>query len=387
LKIVHIITGLDTGGAELMLARMLAHSGRGATETAVISLTDIGPAGRSIEDAGIPVHALNMLRGVPDPRALVKLTRLLRSLRPDVVQTWLYHADLMGGLAAKLAGGIPVAWGLHLGNLAPELNKRSTLLTARACARLSGILPKSIVCCAESTRASHAEIGYRTDRMVVIPNGFDLDQFRPDAAARDRVRAELGLTTDTELIGLVARFDPQKDHKSFVRAAGLLAQFRPDARFLFCGAGASWDNHLLASWIEAASLRNRVHLLGRRDDVAAIQAALDLACSSSRGEAFPLAVGEAMASGIPCVATDVGDSALIVGNTGRIVPAGDPAAMAAAMTELLTLDPAGRHQLGARARRRIAERFSLERTLAAYDALYADLAQRTTRATALEGLR
>lgn len=387
MNVVHVITGLDTGGAELMLARMLTHPSRADGQTAVISLTDIGPAGRSIQAAGIPVHALNMPRGVPDPRALVGLTRLLRSLRPDVVQTWLYHADLMGGLAARMAGGIPVAWGLHLGNLAPELNKRSTLMTAHACARLSGLLPKTIVCCAEATKASHVEIGYRADRMVVIPNGFDLDRFQPDPAARARVRQELGLADATPLIGLVARFDPQKDHKSFVQAAGLLASFRPEARFLLCGAGVAWDNHLLASWIEAAKLRDRVYLLGRRDDMAEVQAALDIACSSSRGEAFPLAVGEAMAAGVPCVVTDVGDSALIVGETGRVVPAGNPSAMAAAMTETLEMGVEGRQQLGRDARRRIAERFSLGRMVSEYDSLYARLGQRTKAATALEGLR
>ena len=328
-----------------------------------------------------------MPRGVPDPRALIRLTRLLRSLRPDVVQTWLYHADLIGGLAAKLAGGVPVAWGLHLGNLAPELNKRSTLMTARACARLSGVLPKAIVCCAEATKASHTEIGYRTDRMVVIPNGFDLNQFRPDAVARNRIRQELSVAADAVLVGLVARLDPQKDHKTFVQAAGLLASFRPDVRFLLCGAGVTWDNQHLASWIEAAGLRDRVHLLGRRDDMAAVQAALDISCSSSRGEAFPLAVGEAMAAGIPCVVTDVGDSAVIVGDTGRVVPAGDPAAMAAAMKAMVALGHAGRDQLGVSARRRIAERFSLERMNARYESLYADLSQPTRTASALEGLR
>ena len=387
MNVVHIITGLETGGAELMLARMLTqtdHSRHGAT---VISLTDIGQTGRSIQAAGIPVHSLGMARGIPDPRALVKLTRMLRSMRPDVIQTWLYHADLMGGIAAKLAGRIPVAWGLHLGNLAPELNKRSTLMTARACGWLSGVLPATIVCCAEAIRESHAQIGYRTDRMVVIPNGFDLDHFKPDPVARNRVRQELGLSSDTVLIGLVARYDPQKDHKTFIHAAGLLAAFRPEVQFLMCGPGITWDNQTLATWIEAAGLQDRVHLLGRRDDMAAVQAALDLACSSSLGEAFPLAVGEAMAACVPCVVTDVGDSDLIVGETGLVVPAGDPTALAASLTEMVDVGPEGRSQLGMDARRRIAERFSLARMIARYESLYTDLSRRSTTTPVLEGLR
>ncbi len=250
MKIVHVITGLDTGGAELMLARMLERTDRSRFDSTVISLTDIGPTGQALEAVGTPVRALGMARGVPDPRALVALTRAMREIRPDVVQTWLYHADLLGGLAAKLAGGIPVAWGLHLGNLAPELNKRSTMLTSRACAKASRVLPTAIVCCAEATRTAHTAIGYRADKMVVIPNGFDLDRFRPDPNARESVRHELGLAPDALLIGLVARFDPQKDHKTSVRAAGLLAGLRPEARFVLCGGDVTWENQRLVAWIE-----------------------------------------------------------------------------------------------------------------------------------------
>lgn len=374
MRVLHVITGLETGGAELMLVRLLEQSDRNRFESSVVSLTDIGPTGRQLEAAGVPARALGMRRGRPDPRGVVALAREIRRQKPDVIQTWLYHADLFGGLAAKLAGGTPVAWGLHLGNLAPEVNKRATMLTAKACARLSGRLPRAIVCCAESSRDAHIAYGYRADRMLVIPNGFDLDRFQPSAAARLAVRQELGLAPDTPLVGLIARFDPQKDHATFVEAAARLHQRRPDVRFVLCGGEVTWENPQLASWIADAGIRSVTQLLGRRDDMARIQAALDVAASSSAGEAFPLAVGEAMACGVPCVVTDVGDSALVVGMTGRVVPARDPDALTAGIGTVLDLPPDARADLGRAARQRIAENFSLARAVGRYEDLYERLA-------------
>ncbi len=387
MKVLHVITGLNTGGAELMLARLLEHTDRSQFGSSVVSLTDIGPTGRAIAERGISVTALGMARGVPDPRALWSLTRILRRERPDVVQTWLYHADLLGGVAAKLAGGIPVAWGVHLGNLAPELNKPSTLLTAKGCARISRWAPRAIVCCAAAARDSHVAFGYRPERMVVIPNGFDLDRFQPDLVARSEFRRELGVDDVVPLVGLVARFDPQKDHETFVRAAGIVAKSRPETRFVMCGSDITPDNRQLVAWIDAAGIRDRCFLLGRRDDMARVQAALDICCSSSRGEAFPLAVGESMATGVPCVVTDVGDSAVLVGETGRVVPPGDAAALAAAVVDMIEMGAEGRAASGRGARRRISERFSLARSVAGYGALYERLAAGEAGEPVLEGAR
>lgn len=387
MKVLHVITGLNTGGAELMLARLLERTNQSRFLSSVISLTDIGPTGLAITELGVPVTALGMARGAPDPRALWALTRAMRRERPDVVQTWLYHADLMGGVAAKLAGGIPVAWGVHLGNLAPELNKRRTLATAKGCARISGWAPRAIVCCAEAARDSHVAFGYRPDRMVVIPNGFDLDRFQPDLAARSELRRELGVGEEVSLVGLVARFDPQKDHETFVRAAGIVARSRPETRFVLSGGDITLGNQRLAAWIDAAGIRDRSFLLGRRDDMPRIQAALDISCSSSRGEAFPLAVGEAMATGVPCVVTDVGDSAVLVGETGRVVPPGDATALAAALLEMIGIGAEGRAALGRAARRRVSERFSLARSVERYEALYERLAAGATGEPVLEVAR
>lgn len=370
MRVVHVITGLDTGGAELMLLRLLQQIDRARVEPSVVSLSTIGPTGRLIEDMGIPVQALRMRPNRPDPRALFALVRLLRHQAPDIVQTWLYHANLVGGLAAKLAGGMPVIWGLHQANLDPAFNKRSTMIAIRAGARASRWLPSTVVCCAHAAEAAHVAIGYRPEPMLVIPNGFDLDRFRPSGGARQAIREELGLASNATLIGLISRFDPQKDHRTFVRAAGLLARRHGDVHFVMCGNGITWRNARLVSWIDEAGIRERCHLLGRRDDMEAIQASLDIATSSSAGEALPLAIGEAMASGVPCVVTNVGDSADLVGPTGRVVPPEDPAALSIELLDLIELGSGQRLALGAAARERIASRFSLASAGSRYEHLY-----------------
>jgi glycosyltransferase involved in cell wall biosynthesis len=374
MKVVHVITALKPGGAEVMLLRLLQHTRRADYDPYVIGLAGPGEISDQIAEMGIPVTALGGRRSVPDPAALVKVTRILRRFRPDVVQTWMYHADLVGGMAARAAGNPPVAWGLHHSDLSPEFNRRSTLLTARTCARLSSRLPAAIVCCAESTRRIHAAFGYDAEKMLVIPNGFDLEAFRPDPAARIAIRRELGLPETARLVGIIARFHPYKDHRTFLRAAGIVRARRDDVHFLLCGSRLNWENAELVKWIDQAGVRDRCFLLDRRRDVSTIQASLDVACLSSTCEAMPLSIGEAMSCGVPCAVTDVGDAALLVGDTGRIAPPRDPEALAAACLSLLTVPADAYARLGEAARRRIAERYSLTAIADRYLELHEDLA-------------
>jgi glycosyltransferase involved in cell wall biosynthesis len=291
------------------------------------------------------------------------------------------HSNLIGGLAGRLAPGAKIVWGIHHSNHVPGLTKRSTLLTVRACGVLSGRVPSRIICCSEHARAMYTASGFAGEKITVIPNGFDTSRFRPDPEAALSVRAELGLPAATPLIGLVARYDPLKDHASFVKAAGLLHEAMPHVHFLMCGNKVDSDNVELVAQIGALGLSNVVHLLGPRRDVPRIFAALDIATSSSISEAFPLAVGEAMACGVPCVATDVGDSALMIGATGRIVPPGNPAALMAGWRDLLQLDSAARAELGIASRKRVRELFDLDAVTRRYEAVYHELAQSPQDAT------
>ena len=357
-----------------MLFKLLSEMDRAKFKSEVISLTDTGPVGEKIQALGIEVRALGMRRGAPNPLVVLRLTRWLRKAEPDVIQTWMYHADLIGGLAAKMAGGLPVVWGIHHSNLDPQGNKLTTIWTARACSHLSRRLPRRIVCCSEASLRVHRSLGYARDKMVVIPNGFDVITFRPDTAMRRPVRAELGIPEDTLLIGMFARFHAQKDHRNFVEAAALLHAHHPDIHFLLCGDGITWENRVLSGWIVTAGIHEHCHLLGPREDIPRLAAALDIAASSSSfGEGFPNVVGEAMSCGVPCVVTDVGDSDRIVGTTGRIVAAKDPEALAMAWTEMIGLGEEGRRRLGVAARKRVMDHFELSKIVKKYEALYTSL--------------
>lgn len=341
----------------------------------VISLTNAGPVATQIQRAGVPVRALGMRRGALNPRAVLRLARWLRGGKPSVVQTWMYHADLIGGIAAKLAGRLPVVWGVRQSNLDPVHSKRTTVWTAKACAALSGYLPARIVCCAAAARQVHINLGYAAERMVVIPNGVELDVFKPDPDARAAVRAELGIDDRVVLIGSVARFDPQKDHETFISAAGMLHKEFPDVRFLLCGSGVVPENEQLAQWLQSADVDHHCFLLGERRDMPQLMAALDIATSSSAyGEGFPNTIGEAMACAVPCVVTDVGDSRLLVSDPDRVVSPREPASLAAAWRKLLAMGKTGRMQVGKAARKRMEDKFDLLATTRRYEQLYEQVA-------------
>ena len=377
IKLCHVITGLNCGGAETMLYKLLSRLDPEAFDIEVISLIDIGPIGQKIQALGIPVRALGMRRGMPDPLALLRLICWFRCDRPDVIQSWMYHADLLAGLAAWAAGGLRVVWGIRNGTLDAGASKQTSIWTARACARLSRCLPTKIICCAEASREVHKRLGYADEKIRVIPNGFDPNVFKPDASARRSVRRELRISDAVPLIGLVARFDPQKDHQTFVEAAAILKRDLPGACFVLCGQDITWENLELSGWIEASGARDSFRLLGSRDDVARLTAGLDVAStSSSFGEAFPNVIAEAMSSGVPCVVTDVGDSATIVGDTGVVVPPRNPEALADGWkTLLMDTNREERFQLGLAARQRIIEKYSLDKIVSQYACLYESLAK------------
>jgi glycosyltransferase involved in cell wall biosynthesis len=246
--VLHVVTTLDVGGAQMSLPKLLQRTDRERFPSRVVALTDAGALAPDIEELGVPVHALGMRRGISDPRAVVRLARLIRRQRPDVVQTWMYHSDLLGGLAACACGGPPVAWGIRQSDLDSETSPRLTRWSAAACPRLSPHVPARIVCCSQASLGVHAALGYATQKMTVIRTGFDLDVFRPDVEAREALRSELRIDQHAQVVGLVGRFDPQKDLRTFFSAAGVLTQRVPDVRFVLCGEGITEDNRELAAW-------------------------------------------------------------------------------------------------------------------------------------------
>lgn len=358
LRILFVITDLQIGGAERMLLKVVSRLAP-SNDLTVVSLTERGELASAFERAGADVVALGMRGLLSLPGAVARLAREIRTRRPQLMSTWMYHADLVGGLAARLAGLPAVAWNIRHSDLSSAHTSLATRAVMRTNALLSGTLPKKILCCSETARRTHIEFGFRDDRFHLIPNGFDLQTFQPSAEARTSVRQELGLRDDDLLIGLVARWHRHKDQPGFIRAAATLGQEYENVHFVLVGDDCDKDNPELVRLVTEAGLDGRAHLLGRRRDIARITAAFDIATSSSVSEAFSNTLGEAMACAVPCVATDVGDSAYIVGDTGRIVPPQDPPALARAWAELIAAPDIVRRELGERARERVTQKFAL----------------------------
>lgn len=370
IRLTHIINSFEFGGAEAMLCNLLLRMDRRRFDISVISLIDDLTVAGPLIKAGIPIQVAGFRPNIPDPRAFARLMRQLGELRPHVVQTWMDHSNLIGGAAARMATRAAVVWGVHHCDHLPGVTKRTTLAAVRAGAILSKRIPSKIVFCSEQARSRYAAFKFHQAIFDVIPNGFDTAVFRPDSAARSAVREELGIDPAAPLVGLVARWDPLKDHGTFLKAAAALARRRPDVRFLLCGHGVDAKNTELAAAIDSLSLSGHCRLLGPRLDMPRIHAALDVLASSSQSEAFPLVIGEAMACAVPCAVTDVGDSALIVGETGKVVPPREPELLADAIDSLLAMNGDARAALGAAARRRVCERFDLNNISRRYEALY-----------------
>ena len=368
MRIVHVITGLRVGGTEIMLAKLVARMDRGEFENVVVSLMDPGPVAERIRAVGITVHALGLRPGPAALWGVASLARLLRRERPQIVQTWLYHADLLGLFAARLARVPRVVWNLRCSNMDLRQYAASTALVVKLLARLSR-LPDAVVVNSNAGQRWHEGLGYRPHRWEVIPNGFDLDRFRPDPDAPRRLRGELGLDAATVLVGHVARVDPMKDHAGFLAAAAI-ASVRPEVHFVLAGAGTE----TLVDEVMALGLSGRTHLLGERSNVLALMQGFDIHClSSAFGEGFPNVIGEAMACGVPCVSTDVGDAAAIVGNCGLIVPPSDPQALSRALIDMVDRGAETRAELGRAARARIAAKYALPRVIERYQEIYGEL--------------
>lgn len=370
MKVLHIITGLDVGGAELMLRRLVqSHYKNGDYSHSVISLTCVGKIGQELQAIGIEVRALEMHSLLDVPRALFQLVRHIRESRSDIVQTWLYHADLLGGLAARLARNRNVIWGVRTTEVTVG-GRRSTMLVRQLCAALSRFVPHSIVCAAESSRRVHVDAGYDRTRMVVVPNGFDLSWLVATNEKRVMLRSQCGFAPSDVVIGSLGRFNPVKDHENFVRAATLVATARPEVKFLMIGRDLDANNAVLISLIAATGTQERFILLGERSDVPACLSAMDIFCLHSRTEGFPNVVGEAMAMALPCVVTDVGDAAVLVADKGVVVPKEDPAALAHGLMQLVDMPVEKRRELGQRAKVRIQAEFTIDRARENYEAIY-----------------
>jgi glycosyltransferase involved in cell wall biosynthesis len=369
-SIVYISTGLEGGGAEMMLYQLLAHINLDLFQVSVVSLIEPGVLGEKFQAAGIPVYSIGMKRGLPTVPTLWRLIQTIRKLQPDLLQGWMYHGNLAAQIASFLLGnGIPVLWSIHASINPTILANRSRKALIQAGSKFSQF-PAQILFVSKSSQQCHEAMGYCAQKCLAIPNGFDTELFCPNPDARAMVRQELGLAPKALLIASFARYHPVKDHPNFLHAAAELHRDYPDVHFILAGENIDSSNHTLQLLIESLKLTERVHLLGARQDVPTLMAGVDIVTSASASEAFPMIVGEAMSCGVPCVVTDVGDSSWIVGDTGRVVPPQDAPALAAAWAKSIESGSEARVALGHAARARIIEHFTLARIVDRYESLY-----------------
>jgi glycosyltransferase involved in cell wall biosynthesis len=375
IRIVHLVTNLESHGAERVLAKIVTASNPEKITHYVVSMKDVGPVGEYLRSMGIVVIALRL----PSPAAIASapfhFAAMLRRVRPHILHCWMYHANLFGALIGKVASQPYIIWSLRASNTHME---HYSLIT-RSIVRQGGHFSRwadMIIVNSEAGQQLHRSWGYEADKMKFIPNGFDLNRFKPDMEARASLRSELGIHQNVILIGLIARFHPIKDHSSFLQAASVLKSKFPQVEFLLCGDDICTDNLALNDLLRQYDLQGRIHLLGSRSDVPRIMASLDIHCLTSTSEASPNVVGEAMACAVPCVVTDVGDSARLVGDTGYVVPSGDSRAISNACIQLVEMETELRKELGTRARQRIRDKFDLEYMLQCYFDTYESVARK-----------
>ncbi|MCH2244477.1 MAG: glycosyltransferase [Crocosphaera sp.] len=375
MKLLFIITGLSTGGAEMMLYKLLDRINREQFDPFVISLTYEGESqiSQRISDLDIPIYLLNINSKQEILQAIWRLINLVRKIQPDIIQGWMYHANLAAQFASLLTfQSVPTVWNIRHSVYSLKYEKSTTATIIKLLAKMSSF-PKNIIYVSHISAKQHEKLGYQDSKSVVIPNGFDTEVFTPSINARNGLRRELGLTENAIVIGLIARYHPMKDHDNFLSAATLLLKKFPDIHFVLVGTGVQKENSGIVSLLSDFKLTHdpHFHFLGERQDISKITAGFDIASLvSAWGEGFPNVVGEAMSCGVPCVVTDVGDSAWIVGETGKVVPPKDPEKLAQVWQEMIELGQEKRNQLGTLARQRIIENFSLDAIVEQYEELY-----------------
>ena len=371
MRILHVITSLSVGGAEQMLLKLLGAPALSDFEQHVIALLPNGTLAEAMRGKCATLRELNLLGGAPVLGGTAELAFRARRLAPDLVQGWLYHGNL-GALAAQAVQPhcVPLIWGIRQSLATLEGENRWARFAIHASRKLSRI-PDCITFNSLTSLEQHVRFGFSSSRTRYLPNGFDVDRFRPDTEARARSRAQWKAGDEAVVFGLVARVHPAKDHASFLAAARRVANDYRNAVFVLCGTGANRENTELVGLAQRLGLVDHVRLLGESTRVHEVMAGLDVLVSSSCAiEAFSNSVGEAMSCGVPCVVTAVGDSPFVVAETGVVVPPSNPERLAVAMSEMIAMGAAARAELGQRARARILAEFSLDTVAARYGTLW-----------------
>ena len=368
-KILHIITSTDVGGAEGMLFKYLSNSNRNLLSHHVVSLTGIGKTGLKIKNIGIPIYTIST--SVYSLKGLKELYCIFKTIDPEILQSWLYRSDFFSLFLKIFKPKVILCWNIRAYKVCNYMKTKKCFLI-RLLALFSKI-PKVIIINSTVSLEYHKKIGYHPRRWKYIPNGFDVPNYDKSQKDLSKFKRKLKIHKDTMIIGMVARFSIEKDHLTFLKACSLIKKMIPDVHYILVARKVEKSNKELSSIIKKLHLEKNVHLLGEREDIHKITSYFDIACSSSIDEAFPNVIGEAMSSSVPCVVTDVGNSAKLVGDTGLIVEPKNPKQISDACIKLLNKSKNDRQKLGLKARQRIINHFSIHKISSQYDQVYKKL--------------
>ena len=292
---------------------------------------------------------------------VLRLRRILREERPDVLHGYLGTPNIATTSIGVLFPAMKTVWGERASNMDLKQYGWFSQLSSVVCRTLSRF-PDLVIVNSRAGLAHVVQSGYRNERIVVIPNGIDTERFAPNPQARLELRRAWNVPEDVSLIGRVGRLDRMKDHPTFLQAAGTVVRRRDDVRFVCVGDGDAAYRAELQRMAQQLGLGDRVMWIPAQADMTAVYNALDVACSSSAfGEGFPNVVGEAMACAVPCVVTDVGDSAWVVGESAAVVQPRDAAALALRLVQLVDCGSHELARLGTASRDRIVNHFAIER--------------------------
>jgi glycosyltransferase involved in cell wall biosynthesis len=374
IKIVHIINDLSPGGAEKMLLNLVAHTDRSRFDISVFSLQNKGEVAIDIEKLGIPVFGFYMFNKYDFIFKFLKLILILIRIKPDIVHAWMYHSNLIGGIAAKFVTSSKIIWSIHSTTLEPGPEKKGTEIAIKLSTFLSKVIPDKIILCSKASYNFHEIIGFEKNKMMVIPNGIDLRRFKYSSKAKLNLISKLKLGHETKFIGMVGRYHSMKRHDIFFHAAQIIINKYPLIQFILCGPGIDNSNQKLVKLINSFELSPNIHLLGYRSDMSNIYSLLDiLTITSSYGESFPLTICEAMACNVPVVSTDVGDASYIINSKDMIIPINEPMLIAEKWEKIISLDIKSRNEIGVKNRSRIKNLFDIKNIERSYKYHYKQL--------------
>tara|TARA_B100001057_G_scaffold500347_1_gene614897 strand:- start:3973 stop:5091 length:1119 start_codon:yes stop_codon:yes gene_type:complete len=361
MRIIHIITGLGNGGAENTLYKICKYDN--LNNHLVISLKKPEKYYSLLKKLGIKVYCLDFK--IYSIIKFIYLIRLLRCLKPDIVQTWLVHGDFIGGIAARLAGLKNIIWNVRYSNLEFGKAKLSTILIIKILAKFSPLIPKFIIVVSKSAKKTCIELGYDIKKLFLITNGYDLSILKPFKISK--IRSKYNIKKKIPILGKIARYDAKKDHYNLLEALNLINKKKIKFYCVLVGGDINKNNVSLVNKIKKFRLSNCTKLLGQKSNIAEIMNEIDLLVqSSSYGEGFPNVVAEAMACGTPCVVTNVGDAAFIVGKTGWVVPPKNPKKLAQAIEKALLLVNKNTFKKKNKSRLRIKKNFDIKKMLNQY---------------------